>query len=461
MTDEHTTEKTLSDKGSDRTASVPESSHRSTEAQTGVKARVDDKYWGISTEYTGPYLQKSTTFKTASTTRDEDHPSINPADSMQTISTKDSNEDCAPRSSVSILKKRTSLRRSVDPDRSRRRDPEETSIKHSKVSFDGNLKLRPSIDPNDQVLKDILMPDDDDDTTAVTTNPDESLYASDTDDLKSELDTILMPVDDDTVSVPHSQPPLLSKSSSESLTDRLKALQKTSRSIIEQLKKTREGGVDVPRKTNTASSRSSIRTTAPRSASPGLIRKHNSSSSDISLPKTQSGGVSVASSRVSLEKGRKQLERKREHATTDHRDATNKTDSSCSSLVQSPPMENKTFGLIEGFTVWCSYGFARPIKSGLSWRPPSKMYDSTYATVEQANRRAQYLFHYLNPFGIENLKGDDCLDFGQTAKKRCQAWDCTRDAQGKTWKVAVVPSHVFEWLDDADVNRHSFDTKQR
>jgi hypothetical protein len=123
-----------------------------------------------------------------------------------------------------------------------------------------------------------------------------------------------------------------------------------------------------------------------------------------------------------------------------------------------PSEKHKTYGgLVNGYTVWCSYGNERPTRYG-SWIPPAKLFDTTYKSQSEANDRAKYLFFWENPFRVEPdelEKRSDAL--AETVKKNCKSFDSKVNGGTETWRVGVVPSAVFEWLDRAEIRRHDSD----
>ena len=61
------------------------------------------------------------------------------------------------------------------------------------------------------------------------------------------------------------------------------------------------------------------------------------------------------------------------------------------------------------YTIWTSCGYDND-----GWHsyqgPPEKVFNSSFATLEQANQRAEYAFYYENPWGLED---DDKLPFAE------------------------------------------------
>ena len=144
---------------------------------------------------------------------------------------------------------------------------------------------------------------------------------------------------------------------------------------------------------------------------------------------------------------------------------SNKKASQESNAVEAFPLEilypsskHKTYGKLEnGYTVWCSYGNERPTRYS-SWVPPAKLFDTTYKSKTEANDRAKYLFFWENPLKVDPDELEKRCDvLAETVKKNCKSYDCKVNGATETWKVGVVPSAVFEWLDRAETRRHDFD----
>jgi len=124
--------------------------------------------------------------------------------------------------------------------------------------------------------------------------------------------------------------------------------------------------------------------------------------------------------------------------------------------IANPFDEQKSCARLEGYIVWCSHGFHKPVP-GFSWTAPTKMFDTIFPTVDEANLRAKYLFHWKNAFGIDEDTMLELYDSGESVKRKCKTFHCTPTEGGRTWKVSVVPAEMFEWMDHVDFNRHPFD----
>ena len=116
---------------------------------------------------------------------------------------------------------------------------------------------------------------------------------------------------------------------------------------------------------------------------------------------------------------------------------------------------NKT----KDFTVWCSDGYDND-----GWHsyegPPDKDFDTTYATKEDANDRARYLFHWKNPRGmgpddISKQEGDE-----KSARDGCVTY-VVRPPDSSTWTVSVVPAAAYPYMEKASPSRHGYDVEHR
>jgi hypothetical protein len=95
------------------------------------------------------------------------------------------------------------------------------------------------------------------------------------------------------------------------------------------------------------------------------------------------------------------------------------------------------------FTVWTSCGYDRD-----GWHsyegPPEKEFNSSYSTLEQANKRAEYVFYYENPWGLSDEElpypEEDCV-----TRKGFRHMECCPD-DSERWTVSVVPSIAFDFM---------------
>jgi hypothetical protein len=119
--------------------------------------------------------------------------------------------------------------------------------------------------------------------------------------------------------------------------------------------------------------------------------------------------------------------------------------------ILQPSVENKIYGEISnGFTVWYTYvGDKLPLNS--EQHLPKKQFDSTYTSFEDANERAKFLFYWGNPLKLEPSQLIAHSEyFIESSRKQCNWFFCRFRCNQASWKVAVVPFDVFEWLDHAE-----------
>ena len=102
------------------------------------------------------------------------------------------------------------------------------------------------------------------------------------------------------------------------------------------------------------------------------------------------------------------------------------------------------------YTVWCRDLYRRRYEE-----ESDKEFDSVWATKEDANSRAKYLFYWKNAWGIPPEEIDhDCVE--PMVSGNLKGWTVTPDG-GSTWTVGVVPSDAFPYLDKASLSRHDHD----
>jgi len=98
------------------------------------------------------------------------------------------------------------------------------------------------------------------------------------------------------------------------------------------------------------------------------------------------------------------------------------------------------------YTVWTSY---RDDNDNLDDRwhsyygPPEKEFNSSYDTLEEANRRVEYVFYYKNPWGEERDKMNASTDYIHPPEG-IRYMSCEKQTDGKIWTVSVVPSNFFD-----------------
>jgi len=109
------------------------------------------------------------------------------------------------------------------------------------------------------------------------------------------------------------------------------------------------------------------------------------------------------------------------------------------------------------YTVWCSDGY-----EGDQWHgydgPPNKEFDSIWATKDEANMRAEYLFYWKNPRGISAAEMYDNQP-KQTEQEGLKKFTTCPD-DSSHWTVGVVPSVAFPWLDNVSLRRHGYDKEK-
>jgi hypothetical protein len=107
------------------------------------------------------------------------------------------------------------------------------------------------------------------------------------------------------------------------------------------------------------------------------------------------------------------------------------------------------------YTVWCSDGYEND-----GWRngEPDKEFDSVWETKEDANKRAKYLFYWKSPWGLKAEEMHEMEWESGGRGNRGDLWERTAcPADSSRWTVAVVPSKVFLYLDNATKKRHDHD----
>jgi len=112
------------------------------------------------------------------------------------------------------------------------------------------------------------------------------------------------------------------------------------------------------------------------------------------------------------------------------------------------------------FTVWCSDGYDYD-----GWHSyegePTKEFDSVWSTKKEANSRAEYLFFWKNPWGLdpEEVTDENChYDRGVVPEIVEGLKTYTVAPPDSTrWKVGVVPTDAFVHLSNSSARRHSYD----
>jgi hypothetical protein len=112
-----------------------------------------------------------------------------------------------------------------------------------------------------------------------------------------------------------------------------------------------------------------------------------------------------------------------------------------SSCVKNPTTKQKDKTKKLEYTVWTSCGYDHD-----GWHsyggPPDKEFNSSFATLEEANSRVEYVFYYDNPWGSEREEMNAETD--EIDKKGICYMECRPD-DSERWTVSVVPSIVFEY----------------
>jgi Domain of unknown function (DUF5710) len=93
------------------------------------------------------------------------------------------------------------------------------------------------------------------------------------------------------------------------------------------------------------------------------------------------------------------------------------------------------------YTVWTSLGF-----DGFAGRPEVKEFDSSFATLEQANQRAEYVFFYNNPWGCTKEYELPIAEKNFVSCHGFRLLSCQPD-DDQRWTVSVIPSKAFSYID--------------
>ena len=156
-------------------------------------------------------------------------------------------------------------------------------------------------------------------------------------------------------------------------------------------------------------------------------------------------------------KEEKERRKREEEEEAQHRAKWDAKQQFKSSIINPPdknldPDGNKT----KGFTVWCSDGYGND-----GWHsyegPPTKEFDATYKTKEEANNRARYLFHWKNPWGLDAEEiAENSGEIYKSVRNELVTYEVTPD-DSTTWTVGVVPDAAYSHLDNARSRRHDYD----
>eukprot|EP00957_Ditylum_brightwellii_P177258 13503333-Ditylum_brightwellii.AAC.1 len=162
--------------------------------------------------------------------------------------------------------------------------------------------------------------------------------------------------------------------------------------------------------------------------------------------------------KAAQEKERREYEELKEKEEEEHRKKWDPKSNFKSNILK--PSDNNTNpdgNKQTGYTVWSSDGYGND-----GWHryngPPDKEFNSTYATIEDANARARYLFYWKNPWG---QGADELMEEGQGVnesvdKNGLKTYDVTPD-DSTTWTFGVVPNIAFVYLENATIRRNNDD----
>ena len=119
-----------------------------------------------------------------------------------------------------------------------------------------------------------------------------------------------------------------------------------------------------------------------------------------------------------------------------------------SHITNLSPQNKNTSSPLE-FVVWTSLGYGND-----GWHtyygPPTREFDSSFSTVQEANRRARYKFFVDNPWGLSCREMKETLDNGEeyvNENTLCIKFKVHPD-DSEIYTVAVVPRVSWEHMDD-------------
>ncbi len=82
-------------------------------------------------------------------------------------------------------------------------------------------------------------------------------------------------------------------------------------------------------------------------------------------------------------------------------------------------------------------------------------FDSVWATKEEANARAKYLFFWKSPWGLE-AEEIDSEEWNESITNGLKGWTvCPADSS--RWTVGIVPSVAYPYLENSTTERHNHD----
>jgi len=110
-----------------------------------------------------------------------------------------------------------------------------------------------------------------------------------------------------------------------------------------------------------------------------------------------------------------------------------------SKRIRNPIQKCKNAGKKLKYTIWTSNEYYKDDHH-------DKLFNSSYDTLKEANERVEFVFYFENPWErdlYEMHVNEDFVD----KKQGHRYMECSLDG-GSAWKVSVVPSDVFDYLDE-------------
>jgi len=107
------------------------------------------------------------------------------------------------------------------------------------------------------------------------------------------------------------------------------------------------------------------------------------------------------------------------------------------------------------FTIWCSDGY-EPDGWHSYQGEPTKEFDSVWNTKEEANNRAEYLFFWKNPWGLDPTEVNDNNEVEPENVDGLKKFSVMPDDSTR-WTVGVVPTNAFIHLPNSTNRRHDLD----
>jgi Domain of unknown function (DUF5710) len=112
------------------------------------------------------------------------------------------------------------------------------------------------------------------------------------------------------------------------------------------------------------------------------------------------------------------------------------------SCIRKPLPESTNEKVKLAYTIWTSMGFD-PCNRYAYNGAPAKEFNSSFATLEQANQRAEYVFYYDNPWGLSFTEMSADSDIVSSHGFRCLSWQPDDD---RRWTVSVITSEGFSYI---------------